>query len=144
MSDDTHLSDGKKAGDEILSGDSLCRCGEIYTYTSNLGNPLVSPLKSAKELLSGFPPVYIQMGEKEILLADAKKFTDLLVSADVRCELDVWPGMMHSFQLSDDCLWETHLAIEKIGRVVSASGCPDGQMCYANKPRLENSIRSDV
>lgn len=143
MSDDSHLADGKKTGDEILSGESLSRCGEVYTYASNLANPLVSPLKSAKELLSGFPPVYIQMGEREILLGDAKKFRALLESAGVQCELDVWPGMMHSFQLSDDCLWETHLAIEKIGQVVSAADKMNAEI-FDNKPRLENSIRADA
>ncbi|HAH62150.1 MAG TPA: acetyl hydrolase [Treponema sp.] len=143
MSDDSHLADGKKTGDEILSSESLYRCGEVYTYASNLANPLVSPLKSAKELLSGFPPVYIQMGEKEILLGDAKKFKALLGAAGVKCELDVWPGMMHSFQLSDDCLWETHLAIEKIGQVVSSADKMNVEL-FDNKPRLENSIRADA
>jgi acetyl esterase/lipase len=144
MSDDSHLSDGKKTGDEILTGESLYRCGEVYTYAANLANPLVSPLKSAGDLLSGFPPVYIQMGEREILLSDAQKFKELLVSAGVRCELDVWPGMIHSFQLSDDCLWETHLAIDKIGRIVSASDDMNAEIYFDNKPRLENSIRSDA
>jgi epsilon-lactone hydrolase len=144
MSDDSHLADGKKYGDEILSSESLYRCGEVYTYASNLANPLVSPLKSARELLSGFPPVYIQMGEKEILLADVNKFVHLLDSAGVGCELDVWPGMMHAFQLSDDCLWETHIAIEKIGQIVSRAEQTGTQVCFDNKPRLENSIKSDI
>jgi len=88
--------------------------------------------------------VYIQMGEKEILLGDAGKFKELLDSAGVQCELDIWPGMMHSFQLADDCLWETHLAIEKIGQIASAANEVNTQVCFDNKPRLENSIRADA
>jgi epsilon-lactone hydrolase len=144
MSTDSPLFDGKKMYDEVMWGDSLHHSGLVYTYASNLGNPLVSPLKSEKELLAGFPPVYIQMGEKEILLGDAQKFKLLMESAGVECTLDVWPGMMHLFQFADDYLWETHLAIEKLGKIVSETGGRPSQVCIDNKPRLEESIKSDA
>lgn len=144
LSDDGRFSEIKKSGDEIISGDTLARCGEVYTYASNLGNPLVSPLESAKELLAGFPPVYIQMGEKELLLGDAKRFAHLLETAGVPCELDVWPGMMFMFPFADDCLWEPHLAIEKIGQKISVQDAVSERLCFENKPQLENSIKSDA
>ena len=144
MSPDSPLFDGKKMYDEVMWGDSLHLSGLVYTYASNLGNPLVSPLKSEKELLAGFPSLYIQMGEKEILLSDAQKFKLLMESAGVKCTLDVWPGMMHLFQFADDYLWETHLAIEKLGKIVSETdGCPS-KVCIDNKPRLEESIKTDA
>ena len=32
--------------------------------------------------------------------------------------LDVWKDMMPLFQLVDDCLSESHIAVEKIGKII--------------------------
>ena len=59
----------KKASDGIITADSLRRSADLYTYESNLCNPLVSPLYIASEKLNDFPPVFIQCGGSELLLA---------------------------------------------------------------------------
>ena len=59
------------------------------------------------------------MGEKELLLDDAKKMQELLQKSGCQCELDVWPEMMTMFQLADEHLEESHLAIERIGRYLT-------------------------
>ena len=110
----------------------------------NLTNPLVSPLYAAKEQLSDFPPVYIQCGEKELLLGDIERFSELLASNGSQCELGIWPKMMPFFQFADDYLWETHLAIGKAGSVISGEGDTDAGTSFHNKPRLENSLQSDA
>ena len=109
----------KKSPDDLLSGDCIRRAAELYTYQDNREIPLVSPLKATEEQLDGFPPVYIQMGEKELLLDDAKKMQELLQKSGCQCELDVWPEMMTMFQLADEHLEESHLAIERIGRYLT-------------------------
>ena len=144
FSEEAAAAKGKKASDELINGETLLRCGEIYTFVSNLTNPLVSPLYAAKEQLSDFPPVYIQCGEKELLLGDIERFSELLASNGSQCELDVWPKMMPFFQFADDYLWETHLAIGKAGSVISGEGDTDAGTSFHNKPRLENSLQSDA
>lgn len=64
-------------------------------------DPLVSPLFAD---FAGFPPVMIQVGSAETLLADATRLADALGSADVDVTLQVWPQMIHAWPL-----WNAHL-----------------------------------
>jgi epsilon-lactone hydrolase len=65
-------------------------------------DPLVSPLFAD---LTGFPPVMIQVGSAETLLADASRLAEALGSADVDVTLQIWPEMIHAWPL-----WNAHLA----------------------------------
>lgn len=116
---DSPLISAKKIHDEVLTGDNLRCSSDMYTYETNLSNPLVSPVMATTESLKGFPAVYIQMGQKEILLDDAKLLQHNLQNADVSCYLDVWPNMMFCFQMADEYIEEAHLAIEKIGKLIT-------------------------
>ncbi len=119
LSSENELIAGKKIHDEVLSGEDLHRAVDLYTYAMNLKNPLVSPLLASWEKYVGFPPVYIQMGQKEILLKQVEKFEALLKDARVEVIKDVWPKMMFMFQMADEYLPQSHLAIEKIGKYIS-------------------------
>ena len=110
----------KKAGDELYTAEAMRRSAELYTYQDNRNIPLVSVLKSTKEQLEGFPPVFIQMGSKEFLLEDALTLKTMLEQAGSECTVDVWKGMPAMFQLVDESLEEPHLAIEKIGKLFTA------------------------
>lgn len=120
FSPDNPLITGKRVSDEVMTGEALHRAADLYTYANNLENPLVSPLKATAENFIGFPPFFIQMGEKEILLPQAEQFAELLKQNEIECTLDVWPNMMFMFQMADEYLTESHLAVEKIGNYVSA------------------------
>ena len=124
FSPENELIANRKLHDEIISGERLHRAADIYTYASNFRNPLVSPLCALPEALRGFPPIYIQMGEKEILTRQASEFRQLAREAGVDCTVDLWPGMMFMFQMADEFLNESHLALEKIGRLLN--GTPKG------------------
>lgn len=119
-----HMS-AKKASDDIYTVDALRRSAEFYTYPQNRANPLVSPLLADDQSLRDFPPTFIQMGEKELFLDDAERFQSRLADNGTQCVLDVWPGMMPCFQMADDCLSESHLAVEKIGHLIT--GCDSRQ-----------------
>jgi acetyl esterase/lipase len=127
-----------------MTGDVLRKSSSIYTYESNTSNPLVSPLLAGDEALKNFPPVFIQMGEKEILLDDAKEFTKNLQAAGNECVLDVWPDMMFMFQMADEYLHESHLALDKVGKVVTEGTGAASAVQIENKPRLEHSLRSEA
>jgi epsilon-lactone hydrolase len=60
-------------------------------------DPLSSPLYAD---LSGLGPVYIQVGGDETLLDDARRLDEHARKADVDARLDVFPGMLHTFQIT--------------------------------------------
>jgi monoterpene epsilon-lactone hydrolase len=49
--------------------------------------------------LSGLPPLFLQVGEDELLLDDARGLADRAHAAGVQCRLDVWPEMQHVHQM---------------------------------------------
>ena len=134
----------KKISDEVMSGDVLRKSSSVYTYESNTSSPFVSPLLAGDDALTNFPPVFIQMGEKEILLDDAKEFAKNLTDAGNQCELDVWPNMMFMFQMADEYLHESHLALDKVGKVVTEYTAGQQAVEIENKPKLEHSLRSEA
>ena len=105
---------------------------------------MVSPLLAGDDALQNFPPVFIQMGGKEILLDDAKEFAFNLQNAGNECVLDVWPDMMFMFQMADEYLHESHLALDKVGKVVTEDSAGKSVIEIENKPKLEHSLRSEA
>jgi acetyl esterase/lipase len=59
-------------------------------------DPLASPLYAD---LTGLPPLLIQVGDRETVLADSTMFADKARAAGVDVELQVWDGMIHVFQM---------------------------------------------
>jgi len=57
-------------------------------------DPAASPLCAD---LSGFPAVRVHVGEAEVLLDDALRWTALAVAAGVDARADVWDGLPHGF-----------------------------------------------
>jgi epsilon-lactone hydrolase len=60
-------------------------------------DPLVNPLHAD---LTGLGPVYIQVGGDETLLDDARLLGEHASKAGVDVRLDVFPGMLHTFQMA--------------------------------------------
>ena len=131
----------RKIKDEVLTADDMKRAAELYTYSSNLSNPLVSPLKASDEELELFPETYVQCGGKEALLATSRAFCERLVSVGVKAQLDVFPSMMFSFQLADEFLTEAHTALERIGHNFSEhSGDSADDISERQRLMRENNI----
>lgn len=143
FTDGSHLENGKKKSDELIQSATLSKCGAVYTYASNLKNMFVSPLCAASEAFAGFPETYIQYGENELLKNDYKRLQEILRVCNVTCTLDEWKNMMMFFQFADELLWETHLAIEKLGNYISETKKNTNEISFENKPPLEQSIRHD-
>jgi epsilon-lactone hydrolase len=75
-------------------------------------DPLISPLFAD---LAGFPPILIQVGSAETLLADATRLALAAGVADVDVRLQVWPHMIHAWPV-----WNAHL--EDGRRALAAAG----------------------
>jgi acetyl esterase/lipase len=59
-------------------------------------DPFASPIFAD---LKGLPPIYLQVGGDETLLDDSRALADRAKAAGVEVRLDVFPGMLHSFQM---------------------------------------------
>lgn len=83
--------------DPVLNAGYLKKMTDNYTVGEDLENPLISPLFGNFE---GFPPVYIQVGDNEILLNDATMLHKKMVKENVSVKIDIFKGMWHVFQMS--------------------------------------------
>ena len=66
---------------------------------------------------AGFPPVYIQVGDNEILLDDSQMLYNRLLKYNVYARLDIFPGLWHVFQMSP--IKASRTAIEKVSTFLS-------------------------
>jgi monoterpene epsilon-lactone hydrolase len=83
-----------------------------YATEENLTHPYASPLFGD---LAGLCPIYIQVGEFEILLADSTRFAEKAEHAGVEVTLDIWPDMFHAWQGFWMVMPEGLAAIDKLG-----------------------------
>lgn len=144
VSQESKLLTTRKMCDDVMSGDVLRKSSCIFAGETSPGSPFISPLLADDEQLKDFPPLFIQMGEKEILLEDAQNFTNRMTELGNKCTLDVWDKMIYMFQMADEFIHESHLALDKIGWVVTTNQSEHKKMEFQNKPKLEHSLNSEA
>ena len=85
----------KEAVDPLIHEGYLRELREAYLPKDmDRKDPRVSPLFAN---LSGLPPVLIQVGSDETLLADATRLAAALGAAAVVVTLEIWPHMIHAW-----------------------------------------------
>lgn len=82
--------------DPLIGKDHVELVSKTYLGVRSPSDPAVSPLYAD---LKGFPPLLIQIGSREILLDDSIRLARKATLADVPVTLEVWPGMIHQWQL---------------------------------------------
>jgi epsilon-lactone hydrolase len=87
-----------------------------YLGSNGARTPLAAPLYAD---LKGLPPLLIQVGDAEILLDDSNRLAQRARAAGVQVKLEVWPEMIHVFQLFAGFLPEGQQAVEGIGQYLS-------------------------
>lgn len=85
--------------------------GAFLGEGGNRHDPLANPLHAD---LTGFPPIYIQVGADEALLDDSCKLADLARKSGVEATLDVVPEMQHVFQFLAGTAPEADAAIRRL------------------------------
>ncbi len=104
--------------DPMLSKSILQRWADNYIdLDDNPANPLISPINGDYEAL---PPLFIQVGDDEVLLSDAQRITTASRAAGVPTELEIWPRMWHDWQQLAIILPEAKEAIKQIATFVTA------------------------
>ncbi|PKV82032.1 acetyl esterase/lipase [Nocardia fluminea] len=87
-------------------------CISAFLGETAASDPRVDVLAADKR---GWPPVLIQVGSTECLLPEAKAMADSLTAAGVPCELQIWPGQVHVFQVMARVLPVARIALTQGG-----------------------------
>ena len=95
--------------DPICSARSMPFFVDLYLGDADPHNPLASPVFGD---YTGIPPLLIQAGEHEMLRDDSVRVAARARSYAVEVTLEVWPGMVHVFQIRG--LPESREAVEHI------------------------------
>lgn len=102
--------------DPILRPDRLHLVSEAYVQgAERMEHAYVSPLFGD---FAGLSRVLVQVGEREVLLDDAKRITERMTRQGVDVELQVYEHMPHVFQLFAPTVGAATDAIERIGEFV--------------------------
>ena len=102
----------KEDVDPLITTRVVAQVAESYLAGVAPDTPYASPLYGR---LDGFPPVLIQVGEREMLLSDAERFAGRLAGAGSPVLLEVWPGMVHVWHLHHTRLAKARQAIGRLG-----------------------------
>ncbi len=103
--------------DPWFDSKDLVLIADYYCQPHQRRSPLVSPVLAD---IKGLPPMFIQVGDDEILLSDSQRLARQCAVAGIDVELEVWPGMWHVFQMFTTNMPESRQAIEKIGAYIQS------------------------
>ena len=101
--------------DPWFHAEDISTIADYYCAAEQRREPLVSPVFAD---VGGLPPLYIQVGEDEILLSDSERIAQKIEVAGGEVELEVWPELWHVFQMFIGKMPESGRAIRKIGDYV--------------------------
>lgn len=105
-----------KERDLLVSRDVIVvMSGMFLGEGGNRHDPLANPLHGD---LRGFPPIYIQVGADETLLADSQGLAELARRSGVDVTLEIVPEMQHIFQVLAGGAPEADAAIAKLAQWV--------------------------
>lgn len=82
--------------DPYCAPDYIERTSRCYAGQTPLTDPRLDHLAAD---MRGWPPVLIQVGGTECLLAEARALASEVWAAGGRCEVQVWPGQVHAFAM---------------------------------------------
>jgi epsilon-lactone hydrolase len=102
--------------DPMMQGTILRDCAAYYAGTKKPSDPGISPQFGR---FAKLPPLLIQAGTEEVLLDDSRVCAEKAAKAGTKVDLQVWPGMIHDFQMWAKVLPDARKAIRGIGRFVA-------------------------
>ncbi|MFL9931717.1 alpha/beta hydrolase [Paraburkholderia sp. RL18-103-BIB-C] len=103
--------------DPLLTRDGLIDVTRVYMHGGDPRNPDASPLFAD---LHGLPPLLLQVGSREILLDDSLRTARVAAMDDVAVSVEVWPGMVHQWQLFPGLIPEARRALSDTAGFIQA------------------------
>jgi acetyl esterase/lipase len=108
----------KDAVDPLIHKTYLEELADAYVpATIDRSSPLISPLFGD---FTGYPPMLIQVGSAETLLADATRLAEAAGAAEVEVTLEIWPHMIHAWPLWNAKLSSGRHALSRAGQFIRA------------------------
>ncbi|MFW9938339.1 MAG: alpha/beta hydrolase [Candidatus Thorarchaeota archaeon] len=100
---------------------------KAYLQTESPKNPEISPIFAD---FNGFPPIFLQVGTREILLNDSLVIAEKMKNQGISVTVDVWEGMFHAFLI--------FIAIPIIGKLT-----PEFRQALKNVKKFVDGIWRD-
>jgi acetyl esterase/lipase len=94
LSNDSYVTN--RENDAFFNFTNLENAAKLYIGKNSAENPEISPIFAD---FSGFPPVFLQVGSKEMLLDDSIVIAEKMREQGVSVTVDVWEGMFHDFPI---------------------------------------------
>lgn len=98
--------------DPMLVADGFPIVRDYYMAGQNPRAPYASPIFHS---LAGLPPVYVQVGEEELLLSDSTRFAEKAKADSSTVQIDVFPKMFHVFNSFWSVIPKARAANKKLG-----------------------------
>ncbi|BCJ39397.1 esterase [Actinoplanes ianthinogenes] len=118
MAADGETYDSNRDRDPFFHRESVRRfAGMFLGPGGDPRDPLASPVHAD---LAGLGPIYIQVGGDETLLGDAQRLAARARDSGVDVRMDVFPGMLHTFQMAAGRAPEADDAIRRMAAWVGA------------------------
>jgi epsilon-lactone hydrolase len=95
--------------DPMFRPEILERFRSAYLGGADPTNPLVSPLYAD---LTGLPPLFIEVGQSEVLRDDGVRLAERARSAGVQAQVKVWPVVPHVWQMADTFIPEARRSLD--------------------------------
>ncbi|UGT62624.1 alpha/beta hydrolase fold domain-containing protein [Nocardia asteroides] len=109
-------ANGSQVWDQFISARTGRRITHTYLAGADLDDPRLDVLGTVG---ADLPPMLLQAGASEALGSDSAHYAAALNAAGGRCELELWPGMFHVFQMGYPRLPEARRALDSVERFVA-------------------------
>jgi monoterpene epsilon-lactone hydrolase len=105
----------RQCRDPYVSLTAARLAGQMYVGAGDFDDPRLSLLTCP---WTAAPPFFVQVGGGELLRAEAERLAEVLSAAGASCELQIWAGQMHVFQMLNHVLPEARAAMLETARFV--------------------------
>jgi monoterpene epsilon-lactone hydrolase len=102
--------------DPMFSADDMGAYASAYLGSQPPKTPLASPVFGD---FAGLPPLYIEVGENEVLRDDARQVHDKALAAGVSSELRIVRGVPHGWQFGTPFVPEARESIAEIAQFIN-------------------------
>ena len=121
--------------DAMFRPEILERFRKAYLGAADPRNPLVSPVYAD---LKGLPPLFIEVGAKEVLRDDAVRLADNARAAGVQARLKIWPVVPHVWQMADGFIPEARRSLDAAAEFLHGHAAA---VRTAEAPRVQEAVR---
>jgi acetyl esterase/lipase len=117
LSAESSLNRDKVRRDPFLAPSGMVACRYAYLGERDPAEERLAVLQADK---TGWPPVLIQVGDTECLIDDSRQLATSLQAAEIRHELQEWPGQIHVFQGFANVIPEARQAVRYVADFLGA------------------------